>query len=223
MPETNIYAPPTSATSAEPIVRNKTTYLEYDGYSERGMLLCNEYFKTTPNCLKSGELLDSPDPAIDQVVSRYLPKFNESPALLKAWIVRILLICSAPLFSLKLSGMLSFLTIFYAAHLILNYISSQKVVIKVHLSENYIKFRKRIFILLFSTIATSLGVYIYQINYFESKQHLFLSVAALLLSIRFTIYYSSMLKLERKKGEYYYLRGAHPHFLATLPLRSLDQ
>ena len=45
----NIYAPPTA--TPDPQARDKTTYLEHDGYSERGMLLCNEHFKSPTTAL----------------------------------------------------------------------------------------------------------------------------------------------------------------------------
>ena len=220
MPDENIYAPPTAI--ADPQERNKTTYLEQDGYSERGMLLCNEHFKTPNNCLKSGELLDTPEPPISRCVSRYLPSFKDSSVVKKAWGLRILLLLSYPLFTKNLFLILLYLTILLIAHHLLNYFSSEKIILKVHLNKSVLRTRKNSQILLIIVSALCAVAYVYHLINFSTKERLIISLAALLITTRFTISFSNLLRFNKKKGDFYYLRGAHPHFLAALPLRRLD-
>jgi len=220
MAEENIYAPP--KTIIDPKERDKTTYLEHDGYSERGMLLCNEHFMPPSVCLKTGDAIDPDKQPVSRCVSRYLPSFRESAKVKKAWLARAILLLTFPLFMKNLFFILLFLSIFLIAHRLLQFFSAEKIIINVHVNESALK-KKKIIILLFAIAAVVSAIfYVYQLINFSTKETLIISVATLLLTTRFAISSSVLLKFIRKKGDFYYLSGAHPYFLAALPLRSLD-
>lgn len=220
MESDNIYAPP--KTIIDPREQDKTTYLEHDGYSERGMLLCNEYFKPPNVCLKTGDSINTTQVPLSRCVSRYLPSFKESSKVKKAWLARAILLLTFPLFMKNLFFVLLFLSIFLITHRLLQFFSADKVIINVHLQQKALRQKKIITILLTTLALISAVCYIYQLFNYSTKQNLIISISALFLTTRFAISSNLLLKFIRKKGDFYYLRGAHPFFLAALPLRSLD-
>ncbi len=221
MAEENIYAPP--KTILDPKERDVTTYLEHDGYSERGMLLCNEYFKPPNICLKTGDTIDPDEQPTTLCASRYLPSFKESKKVKQAWIIRGIILLSFPLFIKSQFLVLIFLSVFLISHRLLLFFSSEKITINVHVKKNTLKKRKSLVLLLILASVISAVFFIYQIKNFTTKQNLIISISALLLTTKFAINFCVLLKFIRRKGDFYYLRGAHPFFLAALPLRSLDE
>ena len=228
----NIYAAPASAADPELIkqAKNRTTYLEHDGYSEDQMLLCNEHFITPDYCILSGEKLDSPGPAESRCVSRYLPSFRESKNVKLMWLVQFVLFacCITALIFGYLPVALFMLTFMSVANVIMKHRISEKIVLSVFLSDEVVKKRRKISQFLLLSVVLTSGLVVHQIfSLIESPYSdagIYFLLCYIVNTILFKVFmsYKDILKYKNKKGDFYYLSGPHPHFLATQPLRDIE-
>ena len=215
----NPYAPP------QVIEENggTDTYLEHEGYSESCMLLCNSYFNSPRVCVRTGVDL-APENTVPMMVTlfRKQPSLFSSPLRLGTWVIRLCLL-GFLFFNISSSEGGDLATLFLiiggiitvGIHRVLSRATSLHTSVQLYISKTHRSSRRLKQVMLGVLVVASIFLFLWM---FGSPLCLIYLVLALYLTILLKGSFGLLIKV-RSNGEYVYFKGAHPHYLAQLPLR----
>lgn len=212
----NPYAPPTTNPAIHSSSSISDVIVELDGYRHGKEFLVNKHFISPPYCAKLGiPTGNAPTPITINRFTVY------HPAIIELIRVIVLFICAGLSFYLISannydSGLIFIaITVFCIFSALLTRFTTRPYQINVPLSTSYRnrqKFRRYIYATL--TVLVTLGI----AKSATDNIHL-LGVLVPILGLIALMFFrkSSKFVVVKQSGDYYYLRGAHPEFLAQLP------
>ncbi len=230
----NPYAPPKSTTEAS----SSTRYLAHDGYSENGMLLCNEYFESPLICVKTGEDLTEETAEPVNILIKYKTRPGRSSwrklivGLLKGlYLVGIIFAVNQYFVSGDMLFIVLLVWVYLKLHSWLTWWTSERIMLKLYVSKKYARRRRLIKRLSMGLLIFWAGALLYGIVSdrwggsppFSHEIYLNFIFLVFLIYCIVLLFKKKLLLRQRVNGDYVYFKYAHPRYLAALPLREYER
>ena len=202
------YAPPKSALTGN----DSTTYLNEDGYVFRNQLVTNKHFQPPLICTKLGiPISPESEPQLKHITVKRILRIPQTLSHILTVIGSLAFICS-----LFYGKILPLVLIFIILNSLIRRLTSKPYKIPFYFSEQYKRIHKQR-VITFSAIALIIiGFFITGIIT-ETPQPIIFSILASIVTYLFFKFKMTKFVVTQTKGEFLYIRGAHPNLLNALP------